>query len=247
MQCVLAIWQILDGNNCIHVLLHHSMLFWLANFSSYYALGLEVPWALELPWYLVILTIKWPLNLRWIAWKESKPLQHTRQSIKSYCWSMYSTNIALMVICAVFQNPHKFFPEERFGDESPVLALRQSGRCRVNSTPAVESMFTDLEALVGFRPPLPPPPPPYHPPATPGHSQQQYKTGWRPRVPTQPPSRSFSYPCNHALLHRQPSSKMGSPVYPPGAKPLPPDCTNAQGGRNLHPDKQMVINTNILF
>ncbi|KTF78829.1 hypothetical protein cypCar_00014555 [Cyprinus carpio] len=112
-------------------------------------------------------------------------------------------------------------------------------RCRVNSTPAVESMFTDLEALVGFRPPLPPPPPPYHPPATPGHSQQQYKTGWRPRVPTQPPSRSFSYPCNHALLHRQPSSKMGSPVYPPGAKPLPPDCTNAQGGRNLHPDKQM--------
>ncbi|XP_073672579.1 BTB/POZ domain-containing protein 7 [Garra rufa] len=139
----------------------------------------------------------------------------------------------------LLQNPHKFFPEERFGDESPVLALRQSGRCRVNSTPAVESMFTDLEALVGFHPPLPPPPPPYHPPTTPGHSQQQYKMGWRPRVPTQPPSRSFSYPCNHALLHRQPSSKMGSPVYPPGAKPLPPDCTNAQGGRNLHPDKQM--------
>ncbi|KAK7133056.1 hypothetical protein R3I94_015065 [Phoxinus phoxinus] len=139
----------------------------------------------------------------------------------------------------LLQNPHKFFPEERFGDESPVLALRQSGRCRVNSTPAVESMFTDLESLVGFHPPLPPPPPPYHPPATPGHGQQQFKAGWRPRVPSQPPSRSFSYPCNHALLHRQTSTKMGSPVYPPGAKPLPPDCTNAQGGRNLHPDKQM--------
>lgn len=142
---------------------------------------------------------------------------------------------------ALFQNPHKFFPEERFGDESPVMALRQSGRCRVNSTPAVESMFTDLETLVGFHPPLPPPPPPYHPPTTPGHSQQQLKAGWRPRVPSQPPSRSFSYPCNHALLHRQPSTKMGSPVYPPGTKPLPPDCTNAQGGRILHPDKQMVI------
>ncbi|XP_077075555.1 BTB/POZ domain-containing protein 7 [Siphateles boraxobius] len=139
----------------------------------------------------------------------------------------------------LLQNPHKFFPEERFGDESPVLALRQSGRCRVNSTPAVESMFTDLEALVGFHPPLPPPPPPYHPPTTPGHGQQQFKAGWRPRVPSQPPSRSFSYPCNHALLHRQTSTKMGSQVYPPGAKPLPPDCTNAQGGRSLHPDKQM--------
>ncbi|KAA0708611.1 BTB/POZ domain-containing protein 7 [Triplophysa tibetana] len=139
----------------------------------------------------------------------------------------------------LLQNPHKFFPEERFGDESPVMALRQSGRSRVNSSPAVESMYTDLETLVGFHPPLPPPPPPYHPPTNPGHSQQQLKAGWRPRVPSQPPSRSFSYPCNHALLHRQPSSKMGSPVYPPGTKPLPPDCTSGQGGRNLHPDKQM--------
>ncbi|XP_030627490.1 BTB/POZ domain-containing protein 7 [Chanos chanos] len=136
----------------------------------------------------------------------------------------------------LLQNPHKFFPEERFGDESPVLALRQSGRCRVNSTPAVESMFTDLETLVGFHPPLPPPPPPYHPPTTPGHAQM--KAAWRPRAPSQPPSRSFSYPCNHTLLHRQPSSKMGSPAYPPGAKALPPDCTNPQGARSLHPDKQ---------
>ncbi|KAG9282971.1 BTB/POZ domain-containing protein 7 [Astyanax mexicanus] len=139
----------------------------------------------------------------------------------------------------LLQNPHKFFPEERFGDESPILAVRQSGRCRVNSTPAVESMFTDLQALVGFHPPLPPPPPPYHPPNTPGHGQQQQqlRTGWRPRIPSQPPSRSFSYPCNHSLLHRQPSSKMGSPIYPPGAKALPPDCTNPQG-RSLNQDKQ---------
>ncbi|KAK3542676.1 hypothetical protein QTP86_032559 [Hemibagrus guttatus] len=46
----------------------------------------------------------------------------------------------------LLQNPHKFFPDERFGDESPVLALRPSNRCRVNSTPAVESMFTDLQS-----------------------------------------------------------------------------------------------------
>ncbi|KAG7466307.1 hypothetical protein MATL_G00163390 [Megalops atlanticus] len=137
----------------------------------------------------------------------------------------------------LLQNPHKFFPEERFGDESPVLALRQTGRCRVNSTPAVESMFTDVEALANFHPPLPPPPAPYHPPATPSHAQ--LKAGWRPRAPSQPPSRSFSYPCNHTLLQRRPSSKHGSPAYPPGAKALPPDCTNPQGlGRTLHPDKQ---------
>ncbi|XP_076873732.1 BTB/POZ domain-containing protein 7 [Brachyhypopomus gauderio] len=137
----------------------------------------------------------------------------------------------------LLQNPHKFFPEERFGDESPVLAMRQSGRCRVNSTPAVESVFTDIQALVGFHPPLPPPPPPYHPPTTPGHSLQQLRAGWRPRVPSQQPPRSFSYPCNHSLLHRQPSSKAGSPIYPPGAKVLPPDCTIPQG-RNLSQCKQ---------
>ncbi|KAG9336571.1 hypothetical protein JZ751_002918 [Albula glossodonta] len=137
----------------------------------------------------------------------------------------------------LLQNPHKFFPEERFGDESPVLAMRQTGRCRVNSTPAVESMFTDIEALASFHPPLPPPPPPYHPPNTPSHIQ--LKAGWRPRAPSQPPSRSFSYPCNHTLLQRHPSSKHSSPAYPPGAKPLPPDCTNPQGmGRALHPEKQ---------
>ncbi|XP_006632633.2 BTB/POZ domain-containing protein 7 [Lepisosteus oculatus] len=137
----------------------------------------------------------------------------------------------------LLQNPHKFFPEERFGDESPVLALRQSGRCRINSTPAVESMFADLESLANFHPPLPPPPPPYHPPATPSHGH--LKAGWRPRAPAQPPSRSFSYPCNHSLFHLRPSSKHASPAYPPSAKAVPPDCTNPAGlSRTLHPEKQ---------
>ncbi|KAG7316289.1 hypothetical protein KOW79_019830 [Hemibagrus wyckioides] len=133
----------------------------------------------------------------------------------------------------LLQNPHKFFPDERFGDESPVLALRPPNRCRVNSTPAVESMFTDLQSVMGLHPPLPPPPPPYHPPTT-----QQIRSGWRPRVPTQQPSRSFSYPCNHSLLHTQTSSKMGSPIYPStGVKAVPPDCTNPQG-RILNPNKK---------
>ncbi|XP_033892634.1 BTB/POZ domain-containing protein 7 [Acipenser ruthenus] len=137
----------------------------------------------------------------------------------------------------LLQNPHKFFPEERFGDESPVLTVRQHGRCRINSTPTVESMFTDLESFAAFHPPLPPPPPPYHPPATPSHGQ--LKAGWRPRIPSQPPSRSFSYPCNHSLLHLRPSSKHGVPTYPSGAKAIPPDCTNTAGvGRTLHPEKQ---------
>ncbi|MGH0153424.1 UNVERIFIED_CONTAM: hypothetical protein FKN15_025866 [Acipenser sinensis] len=137
----------------------------------------------------------------------------------------------------LLQNPHKFFPEERFGDESPVLTVRQHGRCWINSTPTVEGMFTDLESFAAFHPPLPPPPPPYHPPATPSHGQ--LKAGWRPRIPSQPPSRSFSYPCNHSLLHLRPSSKHGVPTYPSGAKAIPPDCTNTAGvGRTLHPEKQ---------
>ncbi|KAI5615155.1 BTB/POZ domain-containing protein 7 [Silurus asotus] len=133
----------------------------------------------------------------------------------------------------LLQNPHKFFPDERFGDESPVLALRPPARCRVNSTPAVESMFPDLQAAMSLHPPLPPPPPPYHPPTT-----QHIRSGWRPRVPTQQPSRSFSYPCNHSLLHTQASSKMASPIYPAtGVKPIPPDCTNPPG-RVLNPNKK---------
>lgn len=124
------------------------------------------------------------------------------------------------------QNPHKFFPDERFGDESPLLTVRQSGRCRVNSTPTAETMFTELDSFVAFHPPLPPPPPPYHPPATPIHNQ--FKVGWKQRVPSQHPSRSFSYPCNHSLFHpSRAAPKAAAPVYLPGsAKAAPPDCTN---------------------
>ncbi|KAK2538167.1 Btbd7 [Columba livia] len=121
-------------------------------------------------------------------------------------------------------NPHKFFPDERFGDESPLLTVRQSGRCRVNSTPTAETMFTELDSFVAFHPPLPPPPPPYHPPATPIHNQ--FKVGWKQRVPSQHPSRSFSYPCNHALFHSRTAPKAAPPIYLPGVKAAPPDCTN---------------------
>ncbi|KAI5937038.1 BTB/POZ domain-containing protein 7 [Manis javanica] len=128
----------------------------------------------------------------------------------------------------LLQNPHKFFPDERFGDESPLLTLRQSGRCRVNSTPTAETMFTDLDSFVAFHPPLPPPPPPYHPPATPIHNQ--LKAGWKQRPPSQHPSRSFSYPCNHSLFHSRTAPKAGPPlVYLPGVKAAAPDCTNATG------------------
>ncbi|XP_059543344.1 BTB/POZ domain-containing protein 7 isoform X3 [Myotis daubentonii] len=128
----------------------------------------------------------------------------------------------------LLQNPHKFFPDERFGDESPLLTLRQSGRCRVNSTPTAETMFTDLDSFVAFHPPLPPPPPPYHPPATPIHNQ--LKAGWKPRTPSQHPSRSFSYPCNHSLFHSRTAPKAGPPpVYLPGVKAPAPDCTNTAG------------------
>lgn len=125
----------------------------------------------------------------------------------------------------LLQNPHKFFPDERFGDESPLMTVRQSGRCRVNSTPTAETMFTDLDSFVAFHPPLPPPPPPYHPPATPIHNQ--LKAGWKQRPPSQHPSRSFSYPCNHSLFHSRTAPKAGAPpVYLPGVKAAAPDCTN---------------------
>lgn len=70
-------------------------------FSSYCAFGLEVLWALELLWCLVILTIKWPVNLCWKTWKESKLLQHTGWPINSHFWSMSSTNMPLhwCVLC----------------------------------------------------------------------------------------------------------------------------------------------------
>ncbi|KAM4690015.1 BTB/POZ domain-containing protein 7 isoform 2-T2 [Rhinophrynus dorsalis] len=127
----------------------------------------------------------------------------------------------------LLQNPHKFFPDERFGDESPLLTVRQSGRCRINSTPAAETMFTDIDSYVAFHPPLPPPPPPYHPPATPIHNQ--FKAVWKHRVPSQHPSRSFSYPCNHSLFHSRTMPKATPPTYLPGAKMAPPDCTNTIG------------------
>lgn len=138
-----------------------------------------------------------------------------------------------------FQNPYKFFPDERFGDESPILALRQVGRCRVNSSPAMDSMFTELEGVVGFHPPLPPPPPPYHPPATPSHAQ--LKGAWRPRVPMPTPTRSFSYPCNRTLIQRHAAAKHGSSDYSSVPRPVPPDCTNPQAmGRALLSDQQAV-------
>ncbi|KAE8586296.1 hypothetical protein XENTR_v10021619 [Xenopus tropicalis] len=127
----------------------------------------------------------------------------------------------------LLQNPHKFFPDERFGDESPLLTVRQSGRCRINSTPAAETMFTDIDPYVAFHPPLPPPPPPYQPPATPMHNQ--FKSGWKHRVPSQHPSRSFSYPCNHSLFHSRTIPKATPPTYLPGSKAVPPDCTNNTG------------------
>ncbi|XP_065259706.1 BTB/POZ domain-containing protein 7 [Emys orbicularis] len=134
----------------------------------------------------------------------------------------------LLQVWKTVWNPHKFFPDERFGDESPLLTMRQSGRCRVNSTPTAETMFTELDSFVAFHPPLPPPPPPYHPPATPIHSQ--FKMGWKQRVPSQHPSRSFSYPCNHSLFHSRTAPKVAPPVYLPGVKAAaPPDCTNTTG------------------
>uniref|UniRef100_A0A3B5AQD2 BTB domain containing 7 n=1 Tax=Stegastes partitus TaxID=144197 RepID=A0A3B5AQD2_9TELE len=139
----------------------------------------------------------------------------------------------------LLQNPYKFFPDERFGDESPILALRQVGRCRVNSSPAMDSMFTELEGVAGFHPPLPPPPPPYHPPATPSHAQ--LKGAWRPRVPMPTPTRSFSYPCNRTLIQRHAATKHGSSDYSSAPRPQPPDCTNPQAmGRALLSDQQAV-------
>ncbi|KAG9268781.1 BTB/POZ domain-containing protein 7 [Astyanax mexicanus] len=128
----------------------------------------------------------------------------------------------------LLQNPQKFFPEERFGDESPLLSLRAAGRCRVNSSPAMETLFTDLETLGSLNPPLPPPPPPYHPPSMPG--QAQHRGGWRPKVPVPPPSRSFSYPCNHTPLQQR-----GSTVPKPSSQAYqPPDYSKAQSmGKGL--------------
>ncbi|XP_053882359.1 BTB/POZ domain-containing protein 7 [Malaclemys terrapin pileata] len=174
--------------------------------------------------------------------KRLQELRHTEQVQRAYALNCgegatVSYEIQIRVLrefglsdaaAELLQNPHKFFPDERFGDESPLLTMRQSGRCRVNSTPTAETMFTELDSFVAFHPPLPPPPPPYHPPATPVHSQ--FKMGWKQRVPSQHPSRSFSYPCNHSLFHSRTAPKVAPPVYLPGVKAAaPPDCTNTTG------------------
>ncbi|KAK7904751.1 hypothetical protein WMY93_017358 [Mugilogobius chulae] len=123
-------------------------------------------------------------------------------------------------------NPYKFFPDERFGDESPILALRQVGRCRVNSSPAMDSMFTEMEGVGGFHPPL--------------HAQM--KGAWRPRVPMPTPTRSFSYPCNRTLIQRHASSKHGSSEYSSVPRAQPPDCTNPQAmGRALLDQQAMNV------
>ncbi|KAM7164685.1 BTB/POZ domain-containing protein 7 isoform 2-T5 [Macrochelys suwanniensis] len=174
--------------------------------------------------------------------KRLQELRHTEQVQRAYALNCgegatVSYEIQIRVLrefglsdaaAELLQNPHKFFPDERFGDESPLLTMRQSGRCRVNSTPTAETMFTELDSFVAFHPPLPPPPPPYHPPTTPIHSQ--FKMGWKQRVPSQHPSRSFSYPCNHSLFHSRTAPKVAPPVYLPGVKAsAPPDCTNTTG------------------
>ena len=106
--------------------------------------------------------------------------------------------------------------------------MRQSGRCRVSSTPAAETVFTDPDSFVAFHPPLPPPPPPYHPPATPVH--HHLKAGWRQRPPSQHPSRSFSYPCNHSLFHARAAPKaVPPPVCLPGVQAAGPDCAGTTG------------------
>ncbi|XP_067403143.1 BTB/POZ domain-containing protein 7 isoform X1 [Emydura macquarii macquarii] len=174
--------------------------------------------------------------------KRLQELRHTEQVQRAYALNCgegatVSYEIQIRVLrefglsdaaAELLQNPHKFFPDERFGDESPLLTMRQSGRCRVNSTPTAETMFTELDSFVAFHPPLPPPPPPYHPPATPIHNQ--FKMSWKQRVPSQHPSRSFSYPCNHSLFHSRTAPKAAPPVYLPSVKAAaPPDCTNTTG------------------
>ncbi|TSM77360.1 BTB/POZ domain-containing protein 7 [Bagarius yarrelli] len=124
-----------------------------------------------------------------------KELRHTDQVQRAYALNCgegatVSYELQLRVLrefglsdgaAELLQNPHKFFPEERFGDESPILSLSAVGRCRVNSSPAMDTMFTELECL-GSLP---------------------------------PPSRSFSYPCNHTLLQQRGSSvqKSSNPAH----------------------------------
>lgn len=150
------------------------------------------------------------------------------------------THCVMMSPCHVLcrQNPHKFFPEERFGDESPLLSLRAVGRCRVNSSPAMDTMFTELESLGSLNPPLPPPPPPYHAMS----AQAQHRVAWGSRVAVPPPSRSFSYPCNHTVLQQRGSSmpKSSNPAH------QAPDYSMAQSmGKTLNTESCGVSVTQI--
>ncbi|KAM5129972.1 BTB/POZ domain-containing protein 7 [Mantella aurantiaca] len=212
---------------CCHMINHQQMSSSQANPPTVVANEIPVP----------------PLGIVREMIRRLQELRHTEQVQRAYALNCgegatVSYEIQIRVLrefglsdtaAELLQNPHKFFPDERFGDESPLLTVRQSGRCRINSTPAAETMFTDIDSYVAFHPPLPPPPPPYHPPATPLHNQ--FKVGWKQRVPSQHPSRSFSYPCNHSLFHSRTVPKATPPSYLPGIKTAPPDCTNTGLGR----------------
>ncbi|XP_067848040.1 BTB/POZ domain-containing protein 7 [Heptranchias perlo] len=177
-----------------------------------------------------------PLNMVKDMIRRLQELRHTDQVQRAYALNCgegatVSYEIQIRVLrefnlpdaaVELLQNPHKFFPHERFGDESPVLAIRQHGHCRINSSPAGE--YGDIEPYAAFHPPLPPPPPPYHPPAIPAH--EKHKAEWKQRLPGQLSSRSFSYPCNRSLLY---SGLASRPIYPSGGKLMPPDCTNSAG------------------
>ncbi|XP_072348586.1 BTB/POZ domain-containing protein 7 isoform X1 [Scyliorhinus torazame] len=176
-----------------------------------------------------------PLNMVKDMIRRLQELRHTDQVQRAYALNCgegatVSYEIQIRVLrefnlpdaaVELLQNPHKFFPHERFGDESPVLALRQHGHYRMNSSPDGE--YGDIDPCAAFHPALPPPPPPYHPPAPP--AREKHKADWRQRLPGQLSSRSLSYPCNRSLLY---PALVSRPVYPSGGKVMmPPDCTNS--------------------
>ncbi|GCC27457.1 hypothetical protein chiPu_0005881 [Chiloscyllium punctatum] len=184
-----------------------------------------------------------PLNMVKDMIRRLQELRHTDQVQRAYALNCgegatVSYEIQIRVLrefnlpdaaVELLQNPHKFFPHERFGDESPLLGLRQHNHCRINSSSAAE--YGDIEPCAAFHPTLPPPPPPYHPPAPPVH--EKHKVDWRQRLPGQLSSRSLSYPCNRSLLYPMLASR---PVYPSGGKGMPLDCTNSSGLVRIAPE-----------
>ncbi|XP_078418337.1 BTB/POZ domain-containing protein 7 isoform X2 [Cetorhinus maximus] len=189
-----------------------------------------------------------PLNMVKDMIRRLQELRHTDQVQRAYALNCgegatVSYEIQIRVLrefnlpdaaVELLQNPHKFFPHERFGDESPVLAIRQHGHCRINSSSAGE--YGDIEPCAAFHPALPPPPPPYHPPAPPAH--EKHKADWRQRLPGHLSSRSLSYPCNRSLLYPALASR---PVYPTGGKIMPPDCTNSAGLVRITPELGVLV------